>query len=82
MLQAITGVRPLVHRAKHSVVNWSLRKDTPIALTCTMRGDQAYDFMDRCINLVFPRIKEWAGVKGESYSWPVEILLIPDRVDR
>lgn len=65
-MQAITGVRPTVHRAKHSLVVWSLRKDTPISVSCNLRGDQAYDFIDRCINIVFPRIKEWEGIKGKS----------------
>jgi len=64
MLQAITGVRPTVHRARHNVSQWKLRKDNPIALTCKIRGDQAYEFVDKCINLVFPKIKDWPGIKG------------------
>jgi large subunit ribosomal protein L5 len=65
MLQAITGVRPLVHRARHSVVQFGIREQMPISLTCTIRGDQAYEFVDKCINLVFPKIKDWEGVKGK-----------------
>jgi large subunit ribosomal protein L5 len=65
MLQAITGVRPVVHKAKHSVSQFSIRKDMPIALTCTIRGDQAYEFVDKCINLVLPKIKDWPGIKGK-----------------
>lgn len=64
MLQAVTGVRPLVHRAKHSVAQFGIRESMPISLTCEMRGDQAYEFVDKCINLVFPRIKDWPGVEG------------------
>lgn len=66
MLQAITGVRPQVHKVKHSVVEFGIRQDMPLSLTCTMRGDQAYDFVDRCINLVFPRMKDWSGIKGKT----------------
>lgn len=64
MLRAITGVQPVVHRAKKSVGNWGLRERMPISLTCNIRGDQAYDFVDKVVNLVLPRIKDWPGVKG------------------
>ncbi|KAH7393157.1 ribosomal protein L5 domain-containing protein [Cadophora sp. MPI-SDFR-AT-0126] len=66
MLQAITGVQPVVHRAKHSVSQFGIREQMPVSLTCTMRGDLAYEFVDKCINLVFPRIKDWPGVKGST----------------
>lgn len=68
MLQAITGVRPVVHRAKHSVAQFNIRVSQPIALTCTLRGDQAYEFVDKVINLVLPKIKDWPGVQGKSAS--------------
>jgi large subunit ribosomal protein L5 len=64
MLQAVTGVRPVVHKARHSEAQFGIRVSMPISLTCTMRGNLAYDFVDKCINLVMPRIKDWPGVKG------------------
>jgi len=64
LLQAVTGARPTVHKARHSVAQFGIREDQPISLTCTLRGDQAYEFVDKCVNLVFPRIKDWPGVKG------------------
>lgn len=66
LLQSVTGVRPKVHRVKHSVAQFGIRVSMPISLTCTIRGEQAYDFVDKCINLVFPRIKDWPGVKGKN----------------
>lgn len=66
MLQAVTGVRPVVHRAKHSVAQWGIRETQPVSLTCTLRGEEAWAFVDKCVNLVFPRIKDWPGVKGTS----------------
>jgi len=66
MLQAVTGVRPQVHKSTHGVSQFGLRLGVPISLTCTMRGDQAYEFVDRCIHLVFPRMKDWPGIKGTS----------------
>ena len=64
MLQSITGVRPQVHKAKHGVAQWGIRAGMPISLTCKLRGDQAYEFVDKCINLVMPKLKDWQGVAG------------------
>ncbi|KAK2628671.1 hypothetical protein QTJ16_001774 [Diplocarpon rosae] len=64
MLQSITGVKPLVHKARKSVSQFGIRAGMAVSLTCTMRGNQAYEFVDKCVNLVFPRIKDWAGVNG------------------
>lgn len=64
LLQAVTGVRPQVHRATHSVSQFGIRVRMPISLTCSLRGDQAWEFVDKCINLVFPKIKDWEGVQG------------------
>jgi len=64
LLQSVTGVRPTVHKARHDVSQFGIRVSMPVSLTCNMRGEQAYDFVDRCINLVFPRIKDWEGIKG------------------
>jgi len=66
LLQSVTGVRPLVHRAKHSVAQFNIRESMPISLTCDIRGDQAYEFVDKVINLVLPKIKDWPGVAGST----------------
>jgi large subunit ribosomal protein L5 len=65
VLQAVTGVRPKVHRARHGVAQFGIRERMPISLTCTFRGNQAYEFVDKCINLVFPKIKDWEGIEGK-----------------
>jgi large subunit ribosomal protein L5 len=66
LLQAITGVRPTVHKAKHSVANFGIREGKAIALSSNIRGDAAYEFVDKCINLVMPRIKDFPGIKGST----------------
>ncbi|KAM3073403.1 54S ribosomal protein L7, mitochondrial [Clarireedia jacksonii] len=63
-LQAVTGVRPEAHAAKHNVANWGIRKGSYVSLTSTMRNNDALEFLDKCIHLVFPRIKDWKGVEG------------------
>jgi large subunit ribosomal protein L5 len=66
VLQSLSGVKPQVHKTKHGVMQWDLRKHVAASLTCTLRGDDALAFVDKCINLVFPKIKDWPGVKGTS----------------
>ncbi len=65
-IQAITGVKPEVKKVKHSVSQWGIREGKPVALVSTMYGDMAYDFVDKCINLVFPKIKDWSGILGST----------------
>lgn len=64
MLQAITGVRPQIHRAKKHHAQFGIRAGKAISLTSTLRGDMAYEFVDKCVNLVFPKRKDWTGVEG------------------
>jgi large subunit ribosomal protein L5 len=65
LLQAVTGVQPTVHKARKSVAQFGIRADMPISLTCNLRGAQAHEFIDKCVNLVFPRIKDWPGIPGK-----------------
>ena len=65
-LMMITGQKPQVRPAKQSISGFSLRKGTPIGLRSTLRGKRAYDFLDRLINVVFPRVRDFQGVKMSS----------------
>lgn len=66
LLQSVTGVKPVVHRAKRNVASFGIREKQAIALTCTMTGNDAWAFVDKCAHLVFPKIKDWQGVNGSS----------------
>lgn len=66
LLQSVTGVRPVIHRAKHSVAQFGIREKQAVSLTCTLKGNDAWSFIDKCVSLVFPKIKDWPGVKGSS----------------
>jgi large subunit ribosomal protein L5 len=65
LLQSITGAKPEFHKAKKSIAAFRIRDRMSLAVTCTMRGGQSYDFVDKMVNLVFPRLKEWPGIKGK-----------------
>ncbi|KAH8157991.1 hypothetical protein CIB48_g10254 [Xylaria polymorpha] len=64
VLQSISGVRPTVTVTKSSVAQWSIVKGDRSGVKCTIYGNQAYEFIDKAVNLVFPKIKEWRGFKG------------------
>ncbi|KAI1636391.1 ribosomal protein L5 [Biscogniauxia mediterranea] len=64
ILQNITGVRPTVTTTKASVAQWGINKGDRSGVKCTLRGDQAWEFVDKVVNLVFPKIKEWKGIEG------------------
>ncbi|KAI1853701.1 hypothetical protein JX265_003966 [Neoarthrinium moseri] len=66
VLQSITGVRPETTRNKSSVAQWHVIKGDRTGVKCSIYGNQAYEFLDKMINLVFPKIKEWPGVKGST----------------
>ncbi|KAI0810627.1 ribosomal protein L5, partial [Xylaria sp. FL0064] len=66
VLQSIAGVRPTVTMNKSSVAQWGIVKGVRSGVKCSIYGNQAYEFVDKTINLVFPKIKEWKGIQGTS----------------
>ncbi|XP_014553733.1 hypothetical protein COCVIDRAFT_106826 [Bipolaris victoriae FI3] len=66
VLQAISNVRAISHKARHNVVGWGLRKGRYVAVTSTMEREDADNFLAKLIDVVLPRIKEWKGVPGSS----------------
>ncbi|KAI0122872.1 50S ribosomal subunit [Xylariales sp. AK1849] len=66
VLQSITGVRAVATTTKTSVAQWGIVKGDRTGAKCSMKGNQAYEFVDKMIHLVFPKIKEWNGIKGST----------------
>ena len=67
-LATITGQHPVTTRAKRSIANFRLREGMPIGLKVTLRGKRMYDFLDKLINSVLCRIREFQGVPRESFD--------------
>ena len=59
----ITGRKPVVRRARMSVSNFKLRENMPVGISVTLRGEDAYNFLDKVINIVYPRVRGFRGVK-------------------
>ncbi|KAM0804695.1 54S ribosomal protein L7 [Usnea florida] len=66
VVQAITGARATVFRAKHSIANFNLKKDKPCAVGVELRGEEMYHFLAKVTEVVMPRIKDYKGVSGKS----------------
>ncbi|KAF9430604.1 hypothetical protein BGZ94_005777 [Podila epigama] len=61
-IQSITGETPEIIFAKKGVHNWKLRKGMPIGCRVTLKGDKMYQFLDKLVEVVLPRMKEWPGL--------------------
>ncbi|KAJ1679607.1 ribosomal protein [Spiromyces aspiralis] len=61
-LQCITGKRPEIVRSVNDAAPWKLRKNMPIATKVCLEGDLMYEFLDKLIEIVLPRLKEWNGL--------------------
>lgn len=64
-IMTITGQKPHLILSKKSISNFKLREDMPVMLRCTLRGKKAYDFLERVVTLVLPRLRDfqWISVK-------------------
>ncbi|MFC1893244.1 50S ribosomal protein L5 [Chloroflexota bacterium] len=65
---AITGQHPVITRARKSISAFRLRAGMPIGLKVTLRGERMYDFLDRLVNAVLARIREFQGVPANSFD--------------
>lgn len=67
-LVAISGQHPITTRAKKSIAAFKLREGMPIGMKVTLRGERMYDFFDRLVNAVLPRMREFQGVSQDSFD--------------
>jgi len=67
-LEAITGQKPVVTRAKKSIAGFKLREGQAIGAKVTLRGDRAWEFLDRLISLAIPRIRDFRGLSSRSFD--------------
>lgn len=67
-LRKITGQQPVVTKSKKSIAGFKLREGEKIGLKVTLRGDRMYEFADRLINLVLPRLRDFHGVSAKSFD--------------
>ena len=67
-LRKVTGQEPIVTIARKSIASFKLREGMKIGLKVTLRGDRMYEFMDRLINIVLPRLRDFHGVSPKAFD--------------
>jgi len=64
----MTGQKPVVTRARRSIATFKLREGMPIGVKVTLRGNRMWDFLDRLINIVLPRQRDFQGISPDSFD--------------
>jgi large subunit ribosomal protein L5 len=67
-LRKITGQQPVETLAKNSIAGFKLREGNKVGLKVTLRGDRMYEFTDRVITVVLPRLRDFHGVKKKAFD--------------
>jgi large subunit ribosomal protein L5 len=64
----ITGQKPVITKAKKAIANFKLREGRSIGVKVTLRGERMWSFIDRLINIVLPRVRDFRGVSPDSFD--------------
>lgn len=67
-LTAISGQKPVVTKAKKSIAGFKLREGMSIGCKVTLRGRRMYDFVDKLINILLPRVRDFRGVSPQAFD--------------
>ncbi len=67
-MATMTGQKPVVTRARKSIAVFKLRDGMPIGAKVTLRGNRMWDFLDRLINIVLPRQRDFQGISPDSFD--------------
>lgn len=67
-LRKVTGQQPIETTAKKSIAGFKLREGNKIGLKVTLRGERMYEFLDRLINIVLPRLRDFHGVSNKAFD--------------
>jgi large subunit ribosomal protein L5 len=67
-LSVITGQKPVITRSRKSISQFKLREGMPIGCAVTLRGQRMYEFLDRLITLVLPRVRDFRGLNPNAFD--------------
>lgn len=67
-ITAMTGQKPIVTKAKKAISNFKIREEMPNGVMVTLRGARMYDFIEKLVNVVFPRIRDFRGIPDKSFD--------------
>ena len=64
----ITGQKPVITTARKSIANFKLREGMPIGCMVTLRRDRMYEFLDRMVSIVLPRVRDFRGINRKAFD--------------
>ena len=67
-LQAITGQKPVITKAKKSIASFKLREGMPIGCKVTLRGERMYQFLDKLVSISLPRVRDFHGISDNAFD--------------
>lgn len=67
-MATITGQRPIITKAKKSISNFKIRAGMRIGCKVTLRGDKMWEFLDRLLNIVLPRVRDFGGIDPNAFD--------------
>lgn len=67
-LEIITGQKPTIRKAKNSEAGFKLREGQAIGAKVTLRREAMYDFLDRLVTVVLPRVRDFEGISGKAFD--------------
>jgi large subunit ribosomal protein L5 len=67
-LATIAGQKPSVRRARKSIAQFKVREGMPVGVSVTLRGDRAYEFLDRLVSVALPRTRDFRGLKPRAFD--------------
>lgn len=67
-LEAISGQKPVITKAKRSIAAFKLRTGMPIGCMVTLRRDRMYDFFNKLVNVALPRVRDFRGISGKAFD--------------
>ena len=67
-LEAITGQKPVVTKARKSIAGFKLREGQPIGCKVTLRGENMYNFMNKLVSLALPRVRDFRGISKTAFD--------------
>ena len=67
-MQAISGQKPVITKAKKSIAQFKLREGMPIGCKVTLRRERMYEFVDRLVTVALPRVRDFRGLNPKSFD--------------
>jgi large subunit ribosomal protein L5 len=67
-LTKIAGQKPVVTKSRKAIANFKIRENLAIGTMVTLRGERMYEFLDRLVTVVFPRVRDFRGVSGRAFD--------------